>query len=98
MRTQIRIYTINRGQLHQFATEWREKIVPLRRQLGFTVPAAWLVEETGQFVWLLSHEDGENWGERDRAYYASPARRALDPDPARLIARAEEYFAMAIAP
>jgi hypothetical protein len=32
MATQLRIYTINRGQLRQFAREWGEKIRPLRER------------------------------------------------------------------
>lgn len=93
MTTQLRIYTINRGQLHQFAQEWDEKIRPLRESLGFKITAAWLLEETSQFVWILSYDGPENWEELDASYYTSPTRLAMDPNPARLIARAEEYFA-----
>ena len=92
MATQLRIYTINRGQLHQFAKEWREKIRPLRLELGFQVDGAWLLEETNQFVWLLTYEGPESWETKDSAYYASPDRRKMEPNPARLIARVEEYF------
>lgn len=93
MTKQVRIYTINRGQLQQFAREWREKILPLRQELGFAVSGAWRLEEASQFVWVLSYEGADSWEVRDAAYYASPQRRAMDPNPARLIARAEEYFA-----
>lgn len=93
MTTQLRIYTINRGQLHQFAREWDEKIRPLRESLGFKITAAWLLEETSQFAWVLSYDGPEDWETKDNAYYNSPTRLAMDPNPARLIARAEEYFA-----
>jgi hypothetical protein len=93
MPTQIRIYTINRGQLQQFAKEWDEKIRPLRESLGFKVSAAWILEETNQFVWILSYDGPEQWDTLDAAYYASPTRLQMDPNPARLIARAEEYIA-----
>lgn len=95
MTTQIRIYTINRGQLQQFAAEWRQNILPLRQELGFQVGGAWLLEDTSQFVWQLSY-DGSDWSEKDGAYYTSPKRLAMDPNPARLIARAEEYFALEV--
>jgi hypothetical protein len=93
MVTQIRIYTINRGELHQFENEWRAKIRPLRLELGFQVDGAWLLEETNQFVWLLSYDGPESWEAKDAAYYASPTRQKMSPNPARLIARVEEYFA-----
>ena len=93
MVRQIRIYTINRGKLHQFAQEWQEKIRPLRLELGFQVDSAWLIEETNQFVWLLSYDGPEDWETKDAAYYLSPARLKMKPNPARLIARVEEYVA-----
>lgn len=93
MTTQIRLYTINRGQLEQFTREWQEQIRPLRESLGFKVSAAWTVKETNQFVWILSYDGPEDWKSVDATYYNSPMRLAMDPNPARLIARAEEYFA-----
>lgn len=35
MKTQLRIYTINRGQLQQFAQERKELVLPLRIEHGF---------------------------------------------------------------
>ena len=92
MAAQLRLYTINRGQLAQFAEEWREMIRPLRLELGFQIGGAWLVEETNQFVWLLSYSGPESWETQDAAYYSSPRRQEMEPNPARLIARVEEYF------
>ncbi|GFE62845.1 NIPSNAP family protein [Geobacter sp. AOG2] len=93
MREQIRIYTINKGCLHQFVEEWRGKIRPLREKLGFRIIGAWAVEATNQFVWVQRYEGDKNWEEQDQAYFASDERRAMEPDPARLIARMEQYFA-----
>lgn len=92
MPTQIRLYTINRGCLLQFAEEWREKILPLRRAQGFTIHSASISRETSQFIWMISCDDLDDWEAKEKAYYASAARARLTPDPARLIARAEEYF------
>ena len=93
MTTQIRIYTINRGKLLQFAQEWQDMIRPLRVELGFQVGGGWLIEVTNQFLWRLSYDGPESWEAIDAAYYSSPKRLAMDPNPARLIARVEEYFA-----
>ena len=61
MTTQLRMYTINRGALQQFAQEWNDNIRP-------------------------------SWEELDQAYFNSDERLAMDPNPARNIARMEEYF------
>ena len=91
MTTQLRIYTINRGQLQQFVEEWKEKVLPLRLQHGFRVDGAWTIDETNQFVWLLTYDGPEPWEAKDQAYYSSAARKAMNPDPARLIANPEHY-------
>jgi NIPSNAP len=92
MAVQLRIYTINRGALNHWATEWREMIKPLREKLGFKILGAWTIEETNQFVWLLSYDGPSSWATLDKAFHQSDERREMKPDPARNIARVEQYF------
>ena len=84
--TQLRDYRIREGELRRFVDEWRTHLAPLRRACGFEIPAAWTIPEEHRFVWLLRHAGG--WAafeEADARYFASPERKALDPDPARFI-------------
>ena len=84
--TQLRDYHIRAGELDRFVEEWRNGVAPLRRARGFQIPGAWTIAEEDRFLWLLVHPGGwEAFAEADAAYYASPERAALDPDPARLI-------------
>ena len=92
MPLQLRTYTINRGALDTFVDEWQHTIKPLREKLGFTVPAAWTVPAANQFVWLLGYDGPEDWDALDRAYHASSERKAMQPDPGRLIARMEQVW------
>jgi hypothetical protein len=92
MPLQLRIYTIHRGALAQFAREWNEKIRPLREKLGFRIRGAWTCDGTSQFIWLMAYDGPEPWDERDAAYFNAPERKAMQPDPARHIARLEQYF------
>jgi hypothetical protein len=86
MVTQLRDYRIAEGSLHRFIDEWRAEIVPLRREMGFTIDGAWAIDDESRFVWLLSHSgDLAAFEVADRAYYGSPQRGSLDPNPARLI-------------
>ena len=91
MPTQLRVYRIRHGQLAQFVREWREQIAPLRERHGFVVEHAWASEQESAFVWALRF-DGEDWDSADRAYYDSAERRAMDPDPARLIESPDAFF------
>ena len=96
MIQQLRIYTINRGALDDFAAEWAETIKPLRCEIGFTVEGAWKIRETNQFAWILSYEGKESWEKLDQAYHNSPKRHAMQPDPARHITRMEHFFMEAV--
>ena len=92
MPTQLRLYTIDQGRLCQFAEEWKANVLPLRLEHGSRVHGAWIIEETNQFAWLIGYEGSESWEAKENAYYASAARKAIEPNPARLIARPERYF------
>ena len=92
MRAQVRIYRTRPGEVEAFAAEWRESVVPLRRRFGFTVEHAWASADDDTFVWVVGFA-GDDWEAAERAYYESPERAALDPDPARRIAEARAVFA-----
>ena len=80
----------------EFADEWKRTVLPLRLEHGFQVRDAWIIEETNQFAWLLGYAGPESWQAKETAYYASAKRKAMAPNPARLIAKAEEFFAESI--
>ncbi len=96
MTLQLRIYTINKGEMDQFVREWEQKLRPLREKIGFRVHGAWTNEAANQFIWLLGYEGSETWESQDSAYFNSPERKAMQPDPARLIARTEHYFVKSV--
>ena len=90
MELVLRIYTIKPGELEAWVAEWRAHVLPLRRRLGFEVLGAWASEEESTFTWLLGYDGPEGIAVANAAYYASPERAALDPDPARHIAEARQ--------
>ena len=86
---QLRDYRIQPGAMGQWVKEWAERVRPLREQLGFKVVGAWTIEAENRFVWILSWGGAGSFEDADRAYYASPERVALAPDPARHIVSSE---------
>lgn len=86
---QLRMYQVEDGKLAEFVEEWRNEVVPLRRAQGFRVDGAWTAEQDSRFIWIISYEGPESFESKDRAYYESPARKSLEPDPARLIVKSE---------
>jgi hypothetical protein len=95
-RTQLRMYEIRTGELDEFVREWRAGVVPLREKFGFRVDGAWVVEGEDRFVWLLTYIGDGTFEESDAVYYASPERHALQPDPARHIARPQTWMISAL--
>ena len=77
---------------------WLAGVYPLRLTFGFTIPAAWTILETNQFVWYVGYEGPEDWDSMERRYYESTARREMEPNPAQWIVRAEEYFVETVVP
>jgi len=87
-RWQLRMYRVVPGEVEAFVRERREHVRPLRESMGFEVLGPW-VGEDDRFVWMIGHENLEA---ADSAYYASPERAALDPDPARLLAEVQTFL------
>jgi hypothetical protein len=96
----LRIYTIRPGELDEWLEEWRGHVVTLRRAHGFDVLGAWVSEgdEAATFTWLLGYDGPGDIETADLAYYESPERAALEPDPARHIAEARQLRVRSIDP
>jgi len=90
MKYQLRDYRITPESMTEFVAEWQTQVVPLRTRFGFEIVGAWSNPETNRFVWIVAH-DGD-FEEADHAYYASPGRSRISPDPARFIEEAQSEF------
>ncbi len=95
---ELRIYTINRGQLDAFVDAWLQGVYPVRIEQGFQIPAAWVSRANNQFIWVLGYDGPDTWEDKQRAYYASSARQALDVDPLDMIAHGETWPLAAVTP
>ena len=84
------MYTVKPGVMEAWLAEWREHVLPLRLKHGFSIPAAWVVESENRFVWLLEYR-GDDYETANEAYYASPERQAVDPEPTRHLAATEHW-------
>jgi hypothetical protein len=82
MEYQLRIYEVKDDQMDVFL-EIFPAVVAARRAVGFEVVGAWTIPEKNQFIWIVGADDGiETTSER---YYASEPRRAIEPEPAKLL-------------
>ncbi len=68
MEYQVRRYRIVPGKLDEFVHAWKTGVVPLREQLGFQFHGAWSIEESNEFVWVISYDRSEGFAAADAAY------------------------------
>jgi hypothetical protein len=87
---ELRVYSVRPGAMEAWVAEWRQHVYPLRLAFGFSVLAAWIVEGEDRFVWLVEY-GGDDYAAANTAYYESPERHALDPDPARHLTATEHW-------
>ncbi len=93
MEYQLRRFRIASGKLDEFIYAWKAGVVPLRERFGFQIHGAWSIEESNEFVWVISYDGPAGFDAADAAYYASEERRRLSPDPAEHITSAEKASA-----
>jgi hypothetical protein len=75
---------------------WTRRVRPLRLKFGFHIDGAWVVPATNTFVWILGYDGPDGFEAHDAEYYNSEERKAIRPDPASLIVKAETYMMTAI--
>ena len=75
------------------------RVDPWRPSLAAEIrfPRRWSVgcPDENRFIWILSYDGPDGFEARDAAYYDSPERKSMTPDPATLIEKAESRFVTA---
>mgnify|MGYP001298871746 CR=1 FL=1 len=89
MQDELRIYSVKPGAMTDWVAEWTRLVRPLRLKYGFEVTGPWIDEEQNQFIWILRYHGSGTYEAANTAYYESPERKALNPDPARHLAKTE---------
>ena len=99
MTTQMRKYTIKKGKMDEFVTAWMDNVYPLRLKHGFTVDYAGILEDSDDFVCLISTAgDRADWDAREAAYYDSEEHARLEPKLAPHITGGETWFVNSVIP
>lgn len=98
MIMQPRIYTINKGKMDEFVKAWLAGVYPLHLEHGYKIGRAGVIQDRNEFVWEVSYDGLEDWDAKQAAYFGSPDRGALDPDPGQYIAKTERWFVNPVLP
>ena len=98
MATQLRKYTIKKGQMADFVASWMDNVYPLRLKHGFKVEHAGVLDDSDEFVCVLTDGDGDDWDTREAAYYGSEEHAQLEPLLAPHIGGGETWFIRSVVP
>ena len=87
MVAQIRTYTINKGMMESWLELFDKEIRSVHVSLGIPIVATYVNADRTDFIWVRTFETAEEIPEKEKAYFASPGRKALGDKPTNHIAR-----------
>lgn len=85
MEVELRDYTVAPGHMDDWLSGWRDGIMPLRSQCGFTLLGAWLDAGQNRFIWVLGYDGAESFDVAEDRYHRLPERIVLNPDPSSFV-------------
>ena len=68
MIAQIRIYTINRGQMDDFLKHFHDETLPLHEKVGMPVVATWVNRPQNEFIWVRTFADEADRDAKQKAF------------------------------
>ena len=68
MITQIRVYTINRGEMDAFLKHFKEQTLPLHEKVGIPVVATYVNRPQNEFIWVRTFANADERDARQKAF------------------------------
>ena len=89
MVAHILTYTINKVMMDSWLELFDKEIRPVHESLGIPIVATYVSPDRTDFVWVRTFETAEEIPDKEKAYFASPGRKALGDRPTSHIAKME---------
>ncbi len=77
MLSQIRIYTINKGEMDAFLKHFKEEIMPVHERIGLPIVSAWVNRPQNEFIWIRTYTDKAEIEAKGKAFQAEVARSGI---------------------
>ncbi len=68
MPAQLRIYTINRGQMDDFLKHFHDETLPLHEKVSFPVIATYVNRPQNEFIWMRTYTDAADLEAKETAF------------------------------
>jgi hypothetical protein len=77
MLSQIRIYTINKGEMDAFLKHFKEEIMPVHERIGLSIVGAWVNRPQNEFIWVRTFTDPADREAKGKAFQAEVAAKGI---------------------
>ena len=77
MVSQIRIYTINKGEMDAFLKHFKEEITVLHERIGVPIAGTWINRPQNEFIWIRSYKDKAESEAKGKAFQAEVAKAGI---------------------
>jgi hypothetical protein len=68
MQAQIRIYTINRGEMDAFLKHFTEETMPIHEKVGWPIIATFVNRPQNEFIWVRTYADEADRDAKAKAF------------------------------
>jgi hypothetical protein len=68
VQAQIRIYTINKGELDTFIKHFKQETKPIHDKVGWPIVASWVNRPQNEFIWIRTYEDAADLEAKTQAF------------------------------
>ena len=73
MISQIRIYTINKGEMENFLKHFKEDIMVLHQKIGVPIVGTWVNRPQNEFIWVRTYKDKAELEAKNKEFQAAVA-------------------------
>ncbi len=77
MQAQVRIYTINRGEMDDFLKHFNEQTKPLHESIGWPVVSMWVNRPQNEVIWIRTHKDAADLEAKTKAFREGATARGI---------------------
>ena len=68
MLSQIRIYTINKGEMDAFLKHFKDEVMVVHERIGVPIVGTWVNRPQNEFIWIRTHEDAADLEVKTKAF------------------------------
>jgi hypothetical protein len=77
MLSQIRIYTINKGEMDAFLKHFKEEIMMLHDLIGVPIVGTWVNRPQNEFIWVRTYADKADLEAKTKAFQAEVGKAGI---------------------